>query len=139
MGMKVDREFVEAAGSPRFFRRFGLGAVLALLCALAILAWRNPLWLIDRQVDARLRLNGVHGEFATVNGYKMHFLAGGNGRPILLLHGLGSRGEDWANLIPRLIDGGHRVYAVDLLGYGQSSQPRDVDYSIAQQARMVEG
>jgi hypothetical protein len=89
-----------------------------------ILAWRNPLWLVDRQVDARLRLHGVHSEFVTVNGYKMHYLVGGSGRPLVLVHGLGSRAADWANLIPQLIDGGHRVYALDLLGYGRSAQPK---------------
>jgi pimeloyl-ACP methyl ester carboxylesterase len=118
------------------------GALLVLLLAalsFGILAWRHPLWLMDRQVEARLRLHGVHSEFVTVNGYKMHYLVGGSGRPLLLVHGLGSQGADWANLIPQLIDGGHRVYALDLLGYGLSSQPKDAQYSIADQARMVEG
>ena len=118
----------------------GLVFVLLLLTlAFGILAWRNPLWLVDKQVDARLRLQGVHSEFVTVNGYKMHYLVGGSGRPLVLVHGLGSRGLDWANLIPRLIAGGHRVYAVDLLGYGSSDQPKDASYSISDQALLVEG
>ena len=72
-----------------------------------------------------LRLHGVHSQFVTVDGYRVHYLVGGSGRPLLLVHGLGSRGEDWANLIPQLIAGGNRVYALDLLGYGLSAQPRD--------------
>ncbi len=113
--------------------------LLLLTLAFGILAWRNPLWLVDRQVDARLRLQGMHSEFVTVNGYKMHYLVGGSGRPLVLVHGLGSRGLDWANLIPRLIAGGHRVYAVDLLGYGRSDQPKDASYSISDQALLVKG
>src|SRR5271170_8443701 len=101
--------------------------LLLLGLMLGILGWQNPLWLIDRQVSARLRLHGVHSEFVTVNGYKMHYLVGGAGRPLVLVHGLGSRAADWANLIPRLIAGGYRVYALDLLGYGRTAQPRDVD------------
>jgi pimeloyl-ACP methyl ester carboxylesterase len=120
-------------------RRIVFSALLLLLASAALLVWRNPLWLVDRQTDARLRLHGVHPQDVTVDGYKMHFLVGGAGKPLVLLHGLGSRGEDWAGLIPQLIAGGHRVYAVDLLGYGQSSQPRDAEYSISQQASMVEG
>jgi pimeloyl-ACP methyl ester carboxylesterase len=123
-------------------RRGWRGLVLVLLLltlGFGVLAWRNPLWLVDKQVDARLRLQGVHSEFVTVNGYKMHYLVGGSGRPLVLVHGLGSRGLDWANLIPRLIEGGHRVYAVDLLGYGRSAQPKDAGYSISDQAVMVEG
>ena len=95
-------------------------------------------WSTGRSTP-RLRLHGVHSEFVTVNGYKMHYLVGGSGRPLVLVHGLGSRAADWANLIPRLIDGGHRVYALDLLGYGRSAQPKDADYSISEQAAMVEG
>ncbi len=121
-------------------------AVRGLVCGLlllglilGVLGWQNPLWLIDRQVSARLRLHGVHSEFVTVNGYKMHYLVGGAGRPLVLVHGLGSRAADWADLIPQLIAGGHRVYAMDLLGYGMSSQPKDARYSIADQAQMVEG
>ena len=62
------------------------GFVLLLVgLGFGILAWRNPLWLVDQQVDARLRLHGVHSEFVTVNGYKMHYLVGGTGRPLVLV------------------------------------------------------
>ncbi len=137
--MKVEGRTSGTADSPR---RVVLAFIFVLLLAglgFGILAWRNPLWLVDEQIDARLRLRGVHSEFVTVNGYKMHYLVGGTGRPLVLVHGLGSRAADWANLIPRLIDGGHRVYALDLLGYGRSAQPRDASYSISDQAVMVEG
>jgi pimeloyl-ACP methyl ester carboxylesterase len=119
---------------------WGLGLILlAVALAFAITAWRSPLWLVDREIDARLQLHGVRSEFVTVHGYRMHCLVGGSGRPLVLVHGLGSRAADWANLIPRLIDGGHRVYALDLLGFGLSERPRDADYSIANQASIVEG
>jgi pimeloyl-ACP methyl ester carboxylesterase len=137
--MSVDPKTMAAASSTRkSVRRFAFVLLLVAL-GFGILAWRNPLWLVDRQVDAKLRLRGVHSEFVTVNGYKMHYLVGGSGRPLVLVHGLGSRALDWANLIPRLIEGGHRVYALDLLGYGRSEQPRDAGYSISDQAVMVEG
>jgi pimeloyl-ACP methyl ester carboxylesterase len=48
---------------------------------------------------------------------------------LLLIHGLGARGEDWAALIPGLAAKGFHVYAPDLLGYGRSAKP-DVDYSM---------
>ena len=132
--MKVEEKVTEAVDRTRRVGRVALFVMLLLALGFGILAWRNPLWLVDRQIDARLRLNGVHSEFVTVNGYKMHYLVGGSGRPLVLVHGLGSRAADWANLIPQLIDGGHRVYALDLLGYGYSAQPRDAGYSISDQA-----
>jgi pimeloyl-ACP methyl ester carboxylesterase len=137
--MKLEEKPIEATESTR--RAVRIAAVVLLLSAMGfvILAWRNPLWLVDRQIDASLRLHGVHSNYVTVHGYRMHYLVGGSGRPLLLVHGLGSRGEDWANLIPQLINSGNRVYALDLLGYGDSEQPRDARYSISQQAAMVEG
>lgn len=113
--------------------------LLLLVSVAGIAVWRNPLWLVDRQIDASLRFHGVRSHFVTVDGYKMHYLVGGSGRPLLLVHGLGSRGEDWANLIPQLIAGGNRVYALDLLGYGLSAQPKDKEYSITEEAILVEG
>ena len=88
-------------------------AFVLLLLTLGFGSWPGEIrcgWSTGRS-DARLRLHGVHSEFVTVHGYKMHYLVGGTGRPLVLVHGLGSRALDWANLIPRLIEGGHRVYA----------------------------
>src|SRR5271165_6449807 len=135
--MKVEEKVTEAVDRTRRVGRVALFVLLLSALGFVILAWRNPLWLVDRQIDARLRLHGVHSSYVTVHGYKMHYLVGGSGRPLLLVHGLGSRGEDWANLIPQLINGGNRVYALDLLGYGDSEQPQDAGYSISQQAAMV--
>ena len=122
----------------RRVRRWLLFALVSLALILGVVAWRNPLWLIDRGIDAGLRFHGVRSEFVTVNGYQIHYLVGGSGRPVVLIHGLGSRGADWATLIPILIAGGHRVYALDLLGYGLSDKPNDSSYSIADQASLVE-
>ena len=99
--------------------RLSRGFIVGLLAAafvFAMVAWRNPLWIADRGLAATLRLRGVRGEYATVDGHKIHYLVGGSGKPVVLIHGLGSRGADWANLIPKLMSNGYRVYAVDLLG-----------------------
>jgi pimeloyl-ACP methyl ester carboxylesterase len=126
-------------GNTRRVSRVFVFTLLGLALAFAVVVWRNPLWLVDRALDAGLRIHGVRSEFATVDGHKLHYLVGGSGRPVVLIHGLGSRAADWANLIPKLIAGGHRVYALDLLGYGLSDRPKDAGYSISDQAALVEG
>jgi pimeloyl-ACP methyl ester carboxylesterase len=73
---------------------------------------------------------GLENHEVTLGQYRIHFMAGGQGKPLVLVHGLAGRAENWLPLIPELIRGGYRVYALDLLGYGRSDQP-DVDYSIA--------
>jgi len=76
-----------------------------------------------------------------VGGYRMHYLEapasnGTAGTPLLLVHGLGARAEDWSAMIPALAAKGFHVYAPDLLGYGRSARP-DVSYSIAMEETAV--
>lgn len=53
---------------------------------------------------------------------KIHFLVDGpaDGKPVLLIHGLGSDSTSWQIQIPALIGLGCRVFAVDVPGFGQS-------------------
>jgi pimeloyl-ACP methyl ester carboxylesterase len=55
----------------------------------------------------------------------------GNGATtLLLLHGLAARSETWQDLLPLFPPERYTIYAVDLLGSGESSKPRKADYSI---------
>ena len=65
----------------------------------------------------------------TVDGVKLHYLTGGSGSPLVLVHGLGSSAavEFFYNLEP--LAAHHRVIAVDLPGFGQSDKPV-VEYTI---------
>ncbi len=124
-----------------FLRRWGRNAALGvvLLVALILLAiWNKPLWVLDRVTQARLSLSGMRSAEVRLEDHRIHYLVGGEGEPVLLVHGLGSRASDWSGLIPSLVHSGHRVYAIDLLGYGDSDKPADASFSIADQARLVE-
>ncbi len=50
---------------------------------------------------------------------------GGN-PPVLLIHGLGSAGVDWALQFGPLEEAGYRVLAPDMRGFGRSSAPPEV-------------
>ncbi|MCU1314633.1 MAG: alpha/beta hydrolase, partial [Acidobacteriaceae bacterium] len=124
------------------WRAYGYAvAAMALVFVLgALLVWRNPLATIELMTRARLAYAGFHNEYATIDGNRIHYYEGGssNGTPVVLVHGLGSRAEDWSNLMPQLKDAGFHVYAIDLLGYGLSARPKDAPYSIPQEAGVVE-
>ena len=79
---------------------------------------------------------GLDSKTVVLSGHRIHYLVGGRGEPLLLVHGLAGRGEDWFALIPALVHSGYRIYAPDLLGYGRSARP-DVDYSIALEEDVV--
>lgn len=117
-------------------RAAGFAALLALLTGL--LFYRYPLWFLDQPVRFRLWRHHVQSRYVDICGNRLHYFEAGDASatPLLLIHGLGARGEDWANLIPVFAANGFHVYAPDLLGYGRSSRP-DVDYSIALEQSIV--
>ncbi|HEV3276570.1 MAG TPA: alpha/beta hydrolase [Terriglobia bacterium] len=116
--------------------RRALALVFAVAACLgAIFFWR-PFWIMDQVTRGSLRLDGVRSDYVQLGSYRIHYLAGGEGRPLVLVHGLGGRAQDWALLMPALMRHDYRVYALDLLGFGQSQRP-DVDYSIALQSEVL--
>lgn len=63
---------------------------------------------------------------------------GGNGAPVVLIHGLGSNLSFWRETIPVLEAAGRRVVALDLPGYGLSDKA-DADGTMAGFAAAVAG
>jgi pimeloyl-ACP methyl ester carboxylesterase len=65
-------------------------------------------------------LAGVTHHYAKVNGTELHYVAAGTaGPPVLLVHGFPETWWTFRKLIP-LLAASHRVYAVDLRGFGDS-------------------
>ncbi len=119
-------------------RRWLLG-VAGVALAVLLAVWLRPLEVVDAVTRSRLWTEGFHSRYAEAAGLRVHYYAGGSGPAVVLVHGLGSRAEDWANIMPYLAHGGHTVYAVDLPGYGRSDRPADASYSIAYEARALAG
>ncbi|MGH9615971.1 MAG: alpha/beta fold hydrolase [Acidobacteriaceae bacterium] len=113
-------------------------AAMSSAAALGIVFYRHPVWVIDRAMQARLRLAGIRSEYVTVGPHRVHYFVGGEGKPLLLIHGLGARSEDWTPQMPAYAKNGFRVYAVDLLGYGRTDRP-DIAYSIGEQVDLIDG
>jgi pimeloyl-ACP methyl ester carboxylesterase len=61
----------------------------------------------------------------------------GEGAPLTLLHGFPSSSHDWAKLAPALAEH-HALLLFDFLGFGASDKPVDHDYSLHEQADLVE-
>jgi pimeloyl-ACP methyl ester carboxylesterase len=116
-------------------------AVLVLLVVAAgLVFYRYPIWVADQITRFHLWRAGLKSDYLEAGGYRLHYFEalpeGGGGTPLVLVHGLGARGEDWAPMIPRLAAQGFHVYVPDLLGYGRSPKP-DVDYSISLEEKVV--
>lgn len=59
---------------------------------------------------------------AEVNGVKLHFVKGGTGEPVVLLHGFPQTWYEWHRIMPALATR-YTVIAPDLRGMGASSKP----------------
>src|SRR6478736_5284462 len=60
---------------------------------------------------------------ANVNGIKIHYVIGGTGEPLLLIHGFGQNWYMWNRLLPELSKH-FTVIAPDLRGVGESDKPK---------------
>jgi pimeloyl-ACP methyl ester carboxylesterase len=118
-----------------------LWLIIILVLVLGMDFLLHPLYYLNELTYFQEWRDGVESHDVTVAGIRMHYLAEGpaGGQPVVLVHGLGSRAEDWANLAPYLVQAGYRVYLPDLPGYGRSQKPTDFSYSIHDEAAMVAG
>ena len=63
-----------------------------------------------------------------LEGVSLSYEEHGEGTPILLLHGLGSSGQDWEYVAP-LLAAHHHVLIPDVRGHGRSDKPAG-DYGV---------
>src|SRR2546429_6037312 len=66
------------------------------------------------------KLPGLEERFAEIKGVRMRYFVGGDGPPLLLVHGLGGAASNWTELVP-LLARRHRLLVPDLPGHGRST------------------
>ena len=67
-----------------------------------------------------------------------YWQAGSSGSVVVLVHGIGCSVLEWRSNIAELARH-HRVYALDLVGYGLSDKPADARYSLREIAQHIMG
>lgn len=76
-------------------------------------------------------------QFINVGAVRTRFWqAGTSGSAVILLHGIGCSVLEWRHNIAALAQK-HRVFALDLLGFGLTGKPANADYSIRGHAQFV--
>lgn len=78
-------------------------------------------------VDAWLPAAGLVPVRARVGGDEIRYVRTGSGPPVVLVHGIASSIYTWRDVLPELA-GRHEVVALDLPGFGGSSQPPDLSF-----------
>ena len=112
--------------------------VLVLLLLLGVVAT----YFIAPESLARLAVNaersgaGLSRHETGVAGFHIVYLDGGQGEPLLLLHGFGADKDNFTR-VAKVLTPHYRVIAPDLPGFGESSAPVDGSYSITEQVERV--
>lgn len=75
---------------------------------------------------------GLGAKTVTTEIGDIHYLEGGQGETIVMVHGIYARKEHWVDLARHLVDDYH-VIAIDLPGFGDNEKRADTDYLIGQQ------
>ncbi len=70
----------------------------------------------------------IESKFIKVGDINTHYLVGGEGSPVVLIHGVGAGVLDWKFTIDALSQR-HRVYALDIVGFGHTDKPK-VNYTL---------
>jgi pimeloyl-ACP methyl ester carboxylesterase len=110
------------------------GATLAIAGKL-LLRPRDADWHKCREVV----FHSEHSCFIDVDGIRVHYQDAGDRKApaIVLIHGFASSTLVWSKVFLRLAAAGYRVIAVDMLGYGYSAKPKNGEYTIAGQAKLL--
>ena len=66
-------------------------------------------------------MSGFAHHYAEVNGTRLHYVSGGLGPAVVLLHGWPYTWAEWRKLMPLLAEAGRTVIAPDLRGLGDSA------------------
>lgn len=84
----------------------------------------------------RWRAGLLRKEISLPDGTRYVYLEGGQGEPLMLLHGFGANKDNFARVSAYLTPK-YRVIIPDHVGFGESAHPPDADYSPAAQATRI--
>jgi len=81
-------------------------------------------------------VNNIHSKKIKVGELDIHYLTGGHGEPLVVIHGGGGGAEGWLQNVTELCKR-YSIYVPDLPGFGRS-QPIDGDHGMSEFVQFVE-
>lgn len=114
-------------------------ALVALVLTGAVFAlfyWMYPEPLARLSVSALRHHSRLSEASSSISGFRIAYLQGGRGEPMVLLHGIGADKDNFTP-VSRFLTGRYRVLIPDLPGFGESDRPPEASYTIAEQVERV--
>lgn len=114
-----------------------VGAATLAAAGKLLLRPRDADWDKNRSVV----FHSEHSQFVDVDGVRVHFQEAGDPKApaMVLIHGFASSTLVWSKVFLLLAEAGYRVIAPDLMGFGYSGKPKNGEYTIPGQAKLLNG
>ena len=117
------------------------GYVIVFICAvialLAAFIYAAPATVVAAALQATRRQSGLQRKEITLpSGLHFAYLEGGQGEPLLLLHGFGGN-KDTFTRVARYLIAHYHVIIPDIIGFGESDHLLQADYSSAAQVERL--
>ena len=111
--------------------------VFILITALSVFVYLAPARVVDFALNATRKQSGlVRKELTLPNGVHYAYLEGGQGKPLMLLHGFGGN-KDTFTRVSRFLVKHYRVIIPDIIGFGESAHIQHTDYSPSAQVERL--
>ncbi len=98
-----------------------LGGIVLILIFLVLCYLLAPAILYDATIWVARFHAGLTLKYCRVDGHRIPYLVGGEGPPLVLLHGFGADKDHWT-MMGKYLTPHFRVYALDLPGFGDSDR-----------------
>lgn len=103
--------------------------VFVVIASLIAFVYLAPARAVEAALNATRKQSGlIRKEIALPNGLHYAYLEGGQGEPLMLLHGFGGN-KDTFTRVSRFLVKRYRVIIPDIIGFGESAHPSQADYS----------
>jgi pimeloyl-ACP methyl ester carboxylesterase len=117
-------------------KRVALWSAACLLAATTIAYYTVPETFEEALLSVNRGLSGLEEKTRQVDAHTMHYLEGGRGESVLLLHGIFAEKDHWVDFA-RNLTGDYHVVAPDLPGYGESGRQPGQRYDYAAQTERL--
>ena len=121
---------------PATFKRLALGLAVLLLASVALAYYSLPQHFKTPLLQLNRATAGLSAHTLDSGGHTLHYLDGGKGEALVLLHGIFAEKDHWVDFA-RPLTPHYRVLAPDLPGFGESTRLPRTDYSYAEQVEYL--
>jgi abhydrolase domain-containing protein 6 len=118
------------------WKKYLLGVLFAAFVGAVVIYFAFPEALVWLLTTSARRSAGLESRSIRVGEHEIAYLEGGNGSPVVLLHGFAGSKDLW-NAVAKNLTPTYRVVALDIPGFGESSKLPSESYDVGSQIERI--